>query len=308
MIAAIGAFDGFHRGHQDLLRRACALAEANGATWGTVTFDRHPDSLLSPGQFKSLFTSGEQASLEKFFSVPAARRMKFTAQMAAKTPEEFLDCISDEFGVRGVVVGEGFRFGRNRMGTTATLEGECRDRGWAFEIAPTLKDSDGNPVSSTLVREAVASGDMRRAWELLGYPFFCSSAVTRGNERGRRLGFPTANIEISPEKIPMRRGVYAALVLALGKWHVGAANIGLNPTFEDVGDTRFEINLLDFDGDLYSRKISAFLLEHVRDERRFDGAQSLKAQISRDSETIRGIGDMMLAKHAPLWGKFKESL
>jgi riboflavin kinase/FMN adenylyltransferase len=304
MIAAIGAFDGFHKGHQALLKRAGELADSAGSTWGTVTFSRHPGTLLSSPKFKSLFTMEERVILEKFFSVPETGMMEFTRQVAGMTPREFFDHIALKFGVNGVVVGESFRFGAGRTGTTATLEAECRERGWVSDIVPLTKGADGSPVSSTAIREATESGDMERAWEMLGYPFFCFGRVIHGNERGRKLGFPTANLDIPPNKAAMRRGVYATLVLALGEWHIGAANVGLNPTFDDVEGTRFEVNLMDFGGNLYGRDIAVFLLKHVRDERRFSDTAGLKEQIARDAAAVRKAGGHALLVHSALWEKF----
>jgi riboflavin kinase/FMN adenylyltransferase len=304
MIAAIGAFDGFHKGHRALLNKARELAASTGSAWGTVTFSGHPDTLLSSSEFKSLFTAKERAVLERFFSVPKTCRMEFTREVANMTPREFFDHIASRFGVNGVVVGEGFRFGNGRAGTTATLEAECRERGWISSVVPLTKDKSGSPVSSTAIREAAAAGDMARAWDMLGYPFFCFSRVIRGNERGRVLGFPTANLDIPPDKAAMRGGVYATLVLALGEWRVGAANVGLNPTFGDVRETRFEVNLMDFEGDLYGRDIAVFMLKYIRDERRFDSQASLIEQITRDSAAIREAGEYALRTHSCLWEKF----
>jgi riboflavin kinase/FMN adenylyltransferase len=304
MIAAIGAFDGFHKGHQALLKKAGELAHSAGSSWGTVTFSRHPDMLLSSPQFKFLFTIKERLILENFFSVPETGRMEFTSQVAGMTPSEFFDHIALKFDVNGVVVGEGFRFGRGRMGTTATLEMECRERGWVSYVVPLIKDISGVPVSSTAIRESAASGDMSRVWEMLGHPFFCAGTVIHGDERGRTLGFPTANLNIPPNKAEMRRGVYATSVFAMGKWYTGAANVGLNPTFTGIEGIRFEVNLVDFEGDLYDQDITVFMLEHIRDERRFESQESLKEQMARDAAVIRKVGGRAFRRHSHLWEKF----
>jgi riboflavin kinase/FMN adenylyltransferase len=306
MIAAIGAFDGFHKGHQALLKRAGELARSAGSVWGTVTFSQHPDTLLSSPSFKSLFTMQERLILEKFFSVPETGMMEFTKEVAGMTPHEFLDRIAREFNVNGVVVGESFRFGAGRMGTTATLETECRERGWVSGVVPLTKDDGGGSISSTMIRVSAASGDMERVWNMLGYPFFCFGRVIHGSERGRSLGFPTANLDIPPNKAAIRGGVYATLVLALGKWHIGAANAGFNPTFGDIDRMRFEVNLMNFGDDLYGQDIAVFLLKHVRDERRFGDQAGLKEQIARDAEAIKGIGLRALQEHSDLWKRFGE--
>ncbi|MDR3280595.1 MAG: riboflavin biosynthesis protein RibF [Synergistaceae bacterium] len=308
MIAAIGAFDGFHRGHRSLLEIARERAASIGTTWGTVTFTRHPDALFSSLGFKSLFTSEELLILEEYFDIPSTRKIDFTRKIADMTPREFLDYISLEFGVRGVVVGEDFRFGRGRVGDKDTLRQECLGRGWECDIVPTLFTGENTPVSSTEIRESVSEGDMPRARDMLGYPFFCLGRVVHGNERGRELGYPTANIDMNPLKVTSRRGVYATVVRAMGNWYAGSANIGFNPTFTDVQGIRFEVNLIGFDGCLYDKRIAVFMLEHIRDERRFDGPDSLKRQMALDADSIEAIGQRELTVHSRLWKKWASIL
>jgi riboflavin kinase/FMN adenylyltransferase len=306
MIAAIGAFDGFHKGQRILLESARKLAERMGIDWCTVTFERHPDAFLVSPDFKLLFVKKELMALEKFFSVPISCRIEFTEKIARMSPDEFLGYISGEFGINGVVVGEDFRFGRNRMGTTEILERKCRERGWAYEIVPALRDAKGEIISSTSIREAAAAGNMARAWEMLGYPIFYLNRVVHGNERGRKLGYPTANLRTAPEKISLRNGVYATLALHRGKWHVGAANVGLNPTFDDVGGLRFEVNLQNFAGDLYGEEIAVFVLEYVREERHFENAEALKEQMGHDSAVVKEAGERLLRENSELWQRFGE--
>ena len=315
MIAAIGAFDGFHLGHQALLERASANALLTNSRWGVVTFMNHPDGFFAgssrgscaaggSGSFKPLFTQSEQLLLERFFSIPVVCRIDFTQKIAEMAPEEFLDFIGSEFGVDGVVVGEDFLFAKNRSGDTAGLCKSCLRRGWPADVIPMRLSASGKPICSTAIRNAVASGEMKLAWGLLGYPFFLRSKVVHGYNRGTSLGFPTANIEIDPRKAGMRHGVYATLAFASGVWHTGAANVGLNPTFADIQSPRFEVNLLDYEGDLYGSEITVFMLHHIRDEIRFAGADDLTAQIARDSEVIRQISAQALSEHATLWEKF----
>ncbi|MDR1650403.1 MAG: riboflavin biosynthesis protein RibF [Synergistaceae bacterium] len=304
MIAAIGAFDGFHIGHQALLGRARVRAETLGGSWGTVTFSKHPDSLFYGPKFKYLFTAKEQRCLEKYFSVPVSCRIDFTRRVADMAPGEFLDFISEKFGVTGIAVGEDFRFGKNRAGDCGVLRSECRRRGWDCSILDAMRLCGGAPLSSTAVREAVSAGDMTRVRSMLGYPFFCVSRVIHGNERGRGLGRPTANLEVSEEKAALRHGVYATLVRACGKWYAGAANAGINPTFSDVSGTRFEINLIGFEGDLYGRDIAAFIIERVRDERKFGGAADLRRQIDMDAAIVKQAGEKELASRGGFWEKW----
>jgi riboflavin kinase/FMN adenylyltransferase len=224
------------------------------------------------------------------------------------SPDEFLDFISDEFGVSGIAVGEGFRFGKNRAGTTDCLSRRCRERHWPLGIVPTVNDRLGKPVSSTSIRDTVSMGDTRYARETQGHPYFCVGPVIRGNERGRTIGYPTANLETAPEKVSPRRGSYAAMAFVNGHWRAGAANIGVNPTFNDVGGTRFEVFLLDFEGDIYGREIAVFLLEHIRDEMRFASVGELKEQISRNVAEVRKIAEHSTRNEHALWEKFRKTL
>jgi riboflavin kinase/FMN adenylyltransferase len=320
VIAAIGAFDGFHLGHQALLDRAIEKANEVGSSWGVITFSNHPDryfgkrasgegndSEMGSG-FKSIFVLREQRLLERFFEIPNVRRINFTREIAEMAPEEFLDYIGNGFGASGLVVGEDFRFGKDRSGNPKSLTESCARRGWSADVVPMRLAADGRPICSTLVREAVISGEMRRAWELLGYPFFSKNRVVHGFNRGTSLGFPTANIEIHPHKIGIRHGVYATLASVGGVWLTGAANVGLNPTFNDIDSPRFEVNLLGYEGDLYGSEIAVFMLDHIRDEIQFSNTDDLAAQVTRDAETIKKLSAKALSEHKDLWDKFSLAL
>ena len=307
MIAAIGAFDGFHLGHQALLRTAADRARETGKSWGIVTFDRRPGSLLSFKGVKTLFTSDEQAILETYFSVPAVRRIDFGPRIAGMKPAAFLDYIGEAFGVDGIAVGDDFRFGKDRAGTPDILSAECRRRGWSVDVIPIQTTEGGVPICSSTVREAVARGDMGFAADLLGYPFFCKSRVVHGNARGRRLGFPTANLAIPPEKVDLRCGVYATLVRVDDDWYGGAANVGYNPTFRDVPDRRFEVNLLGYQGNLYDRTILVLILRHIRDEIRFESAQELEAQMGSDIRAVEAISAAAIKEKTSILTCFAEA-
>jgi riboflavin kinase/FMN adenylyltransferase len=305
MIAMIGAFDGFHRGHQVLLKRSSARAGESGSKWGVITFASHPDKLLDRGEgFKSLFDINEQMILEKFFSIEIVHRIKFTSRISKMSPDEFLDYIWEMFNVNGIVVGEDFRFGRNRRGTPQYLTDTCGVRGWSIDVVPMKKTADGVPISSTVIRGAVVSGSMRCAWELLGYPFFYKSVVVSGCKRGTSLGFPTANVKLNKRKINPKYGVYSALAFCDGAWLPGAANIGLNPTFGEIDEPSLEVNLLNYSGDLYGKEITVFMLERIRDEIRFETAEELKAQIAKDREIVQNISANELRSNRELWEQF----
>ena len=299
MIAVIGAFDGFHRGHQLLFDRAALF----GSEWGVITFAHHPDSYFKRG-FRALFTDMEQCILERYCEIPSVHRIDFTPELAGMQPHDFLDYISESFGVSGIVVGADFRFGVNRSGTTEYLEEECVRRGWRFEVVPVECAAGCVPISSTDIRRAVTSGDLRYAREMLGYHFFCSGSVVHGDKRGRGLGFPTANLEIPPQKIELQRGVYSTVVYCGGAWRTGAVNVGVVPTFGGVGRVRFEAHILDFAGDLYGMELTFFLLEHVRDEMTFGSAEELRDRIAEDVGYIKAVAARALQQDCEIWDKF----
>lgn len=303
MIAVIGAFDGFHRGHQLLFERAAAF----DSDWGVITFACHPDSYFK-SCFRALFTDTEQQLLERYCGVPSVHRINFTPDMANMQPYDFLDYISANFGVDGVVVGADFRFGVNRSGTTDFLEEECARRGWHFAVVPVECAAGCVPISSTDIRKAVAAGDLRYAWEMLGYPFFCSGRVVHGDKRGRDLGFPTANIEILPQKIELQRGVYSTLVHCDGAWRIGAVNIGVIPTFGGERKARFEAHLPDYAGDLYGRELTFFMLEHVRSEMVFETPEALKKRIAEDTGYIKVSAACALKRDIKMWERFAQLL
>ncbi|GHV49718.1 riboflavin biosynthesis protein [Synergistales bacterium] len=308
MIAAIGAFDGFHLGHRALLNGASRRAELVGEAWGVITFENHPDKLFMKNGdgFKYLFGPPEQSALEKLFAIPAVHRIAFTENTANLTPEQFLDYVWEMFGVDGVVVGEDFRFGKGRAGDTDYLKVACGERGWYIDVIPMERASNGEPISSSSARRAVSLGNMRLAREMLGYPFFFRSRVARGKGRGAKLGFPTANIALDCQRVAPKHGVYATLVSLDGKYFAGAANIGMNPTFGDIDEPIFEVNLLDCEADLYDRELSVFLLDYIRGEIKFSSPDELRNQIARDIESIKNTARAAMEHSGELWERFSE--
>jgi riboflavin kinase/FMN adenylyltransferase len=292
MIAALGAFDGFHKGHQALLKEARKLSDFSGEGWGVVTLTPHPQLLFSPRSPGLLFTEQERHRLCRFLFVPQYVRIPFTKETAALSPEEFLDAFLVPCGIRGIVVGNDFRFGKDRSGNVAFLERESWRRGWFFAALEQMR-LRGAPVSSTRVRHALLEGDLAETADLLGYPFFVSGPVVRGDGRGRILGFPTANVAIPAIKLLPPNGVYAGVVFLNGKRHVAAVNIGINPTFPGVRARRFEVHILECDADLYDRVLSVFLLQRLRAELPFSGPAELIAKVKEDVATARRVTTLL---------------
>ncbi len=289
---SIGVFDGVHRGHQAVLADVAQRAgEMGGLERVVLTFDQHPRAVVDPAGSPPLLTSlDERLDLLDELGIELAGVLPFE-QIRDTSPEAFVSKILlGALAARLVAVGADFRFGRNRSGDVAYLRHAGTEYG--FEVdAIDLSAAAGRPISSTTIRELVQAGDVVRAAELLGRPFAVVGDVVEGDQRGRTIGFPTANVVPSADLVIPRRGVYAATVWIedrRGLRHPAVVNIGVRPTFG--GDREVvEAHLLDFDGDLYGKRIGVELRARIRDEQTFSGVDALVAQIRRDTDTARGL-------------------
>ena len=289
---AIGVFDGVHSGHAEVLRQAASrAAQLGGLRRVALTFDRHPRSVVNPAEAPVLLTSVEERiQLLEALGIELVGVLPFDA-VRDRAPDSFIsDILVRTLGARLVTVGSDFRFGRGRAGDVASLRSAGADYG--FEVdAVELVSADGSPVSSTTIRSLILDGDVRGAADLLGRRFQLAGIVVRGDQRGRTIGFPTANVLPDPAYAVPRRGVYAATVW-IDDPEMGhrdaVVNIGVRPTFG--GDHEVvEAHLLDYDGDLYGRKIGIEMVERIRDEQTFDGIDALVAQIRRDEQVARSV-------------------
>ena len=283
MIYALGAFDGFHLGHRRLLERARKEAEHRGTDWGVITFEGHPRMLLNRDKFKLLFTPPERDLIARCLGIPRMEKIHFTHEFAALGPREFADYIADRYSVEGLVIGENFRFGKGRSGDFEVLAGLAGERGWSLDVIPSYR-VDGRVVSSTETRKAVMGGDMELVSTLLGYPFIISGTVVRGEARGRRLGYRTANISVKDGKIYPPHGVYAAVSYIEGEWRGVALNIGSNPTFGAERAPRCEAHVIGFREGLYDKLLALFIIGRIRGEKKFSGVDALVGQIEEDIE------------------------
>ena len=292
---AIGTFDGVHRGHQELVRVARGRGATLGGATGVLTFTPHPARVFAPALAPPLIVSLERR-LELLGEAGAELAIveAFTPALAAVEPEVFVrDTLAGRFGAREVVVGYDFSFGRSRRGTPELLRALGPELGLGVTIVPPVT-VDGLVCSSTKVREFVLEGRVEGAALLLGRPVELQGPVVRGAGRGRSLGIPTANVVPEGELVP-RLGIYAARARildatgAVGSSHQAALSIGSNPTFTSGANApvTIEAHLLDFDGDLYGKRLRLEVLHRIRDERRFDSVKALLAQISADIHETR---------------------
>jgi riboflavin kinase/FMN adenylyltransferase len=287
MITVLGAFDGFHRGHAHLFERAKETADSLGLEWGGVTFDLPPGLYMGTIE-RILFTLRERELIRLFLGIPRLEILKFDDELAHFSPADFWEYLRGRMAVDGVVVGRDFRFGYRRVGDAHLLAQYCREAGLPF-LSVDLLQHMGVKISSSTIRTEVEAGRCEQALKELGYPYFMCAKVSHGMERGRKLGFPTANLEVPAIKLIPPDGVYAVAVLVKGVWKAGALSIGKNPTFDDVPDIRIEVFVLDYEGDLYDEALLIFFLTRLRPQTRFKDTEQLVLQIGADVERSKAV-------------------
>lgn len=288
LFLAVGNFDGVHVGHQAIMRALVSEAAREGASPGAMTFDPHVRRVLEPDRPLPLLTSlADRAALLAGLGVEWLWVVPFDRRLAAMEAEAFARGVLVEgLGVRRVFVGEAFRFGRGGLGDAETLA----RAGLEVRALPAVQRR-GRRVSSTAVRELLAAGDVAAAAELLGRPHVVEGLVVPGAGRGRGLGFPTANVEVREDGTMLPAGgVYAVEACAPGSGRApGVANLGVRPTFGDVGRPVLEVHLLDRDCDLAGRVVRVAFVARLRDERRFPSAEALVRQLRQDVEHARQV-------------------
>ncbi|WP_052889922.1 bifunctional riboflavin kinase/FAD synthetase [Thermogemmatispora carboxidivorans] len=299
IVITIGNFDGIHRGHQRLLHELRALAATLGSKPVLLTFEPHTLAVVRPHVPLQCLTSLEEklALARRYGGVEDSIVVQFTPQVAAMSARQFLDELRAAFDLKGLVVGENFSLGHNREGNIAFLQDYGAEHGLVIHALP-LEEIRGVRVSSTEIRALVSTGRIGEAAELLGHPLLLSGIVVHGDHRGRLLGFPTANIVPEPYRLLPANGIYAARVAVeevgmsdvFSSPHVykSAVSVGIRPNFPSERPL-VEAYLLDVELDLYGKRILVEFIARLRDERRFDSIEALKAQMAADVEQVRQI-------------------
>ena len=297
-VVTIGAYDGVHLGHQAVIAEVRARAAAGGMQSAVVTFDRHPASVVRPESAPRLLTDLEQ-KLELLAATGLDRCLviSFDEARSKEPAAEFVnEVLVDALGARVVIVGEDFHFGHQRKGNVALLEEMGRDLG--FEVQGlALVDAAGETVgdapkaSSTAIRQALVAGELDAANALLGRPHEVRGVVSHGDERGRELGFPTANVSVPGDILLPADGIYAGWYQGPdGVVHAAAVSLGRRPTFYEAAHASLlEAHLLDFDGDLYGEHAKVRFVARLRGEVKFDSVDALVEQIQRDCDEARTI-------------------
>ena len=303
----IGNFDGIHLGHQRLLHEVCAQARALHCTPAMVTFSPHTLQVLRPGSdIRYLTTRDEKLLLAaQYGGVAESIIITFTPEVAAMSAEDFMHDLCTHFSIRGIVAGSDFIFGHQRTGTIEFLQRYGQEHGIALRVI-SLEEADRTRISSTRIRTLLSQGDIGAANALLGHPTIVSGTVNHGNERGRLLGFPTANLKPDPQKLLPADGVYAVVVhvqngpgsdsYAASTVYNGVVNIGVRPTFNGK-EHLVEVHLLDVTLDLYDRYLTVEFIEHLRGEQRFAGVDALKTQIAADIQKAHQILNVRRVSH-----------
>jgi riboflavin kinase/FMN adenylyltransferase len=282
-------FDGVHRGHQRIIRRLTDGARADGCPAVVLTFWPHPATILGNREVKCLTTPEERARLLFDLGVDAVISQTFDAALANTSASDFVQRLKQHLGFHYLLIGYDFALGKGRQGNAARLAEMGRDLGYAVEVMPALSDESG-VISSTEIRKLVATGDVKEAAGLLGHCYSLHGPVVHGDGRGRKLGFPTANVQYPAEKILPANGVYACRVWIDGDGYPGAINVGVRPQFhDDAAKPLVEAYILDFDHDIYGQDIRVEFVDRLRDEQKFPSVDALIERMHKDVERARQI-------------------
>ena len=293
-VVTIGTFDGVHLGHQAIFKEMRKMAQEIDGETVVVTFHPHPRQVLEIGKETLRFICTQEEKLEKIeeFGIDYVIVIPFTKEFASTPSETFIkEYIIDRIHPAVMVVGYDHHFGKNRMGDFEMLSRLGRQYGFQT-VQVEAQYIDQVSVSSTKIRNALTVGNVKLANQLLGYPYSVTGEVVRGNEIGRTIGFPTANLDIPDEFMMIGNpGVYACRTVIDGKVLNAMANTGSRPTIGDRadGDYIIEVNIFDFEGDLYGKRLKVWFLERIRDEVKFNGLKALKAQLEKDREQVEAF-------------------
>jgi riboflavin kinase/FMN adenylyltransferase len=285
----LGVFDGVHLGHRHLIDALKERAAARGLASGVVTLHPSPVQVLRPEVRVAYLTSlEERIELLRATGVDTVAPLTFTSEVAELSALDFLAMLHGALDMRYLLMGPDNAFGRGREGTPQRVTEIADELGFELEVLGASLGGDDGRVSATAIRSAIASGDMETAARLLGRPFSLRGPVVRGHERGRAIGFPTANMAVTPDRALPAFGVYVTRSHVGGRSYPSATNIGINPTFDDAASS-VETYILDFEGDLYGRELRVELLHRLRGEVKFDGIDALVAAIAADVAAVRAF-------------------
>ncbi|MBI2955503.1 MAG: bifunctional riboflavin kinase/FAD synthetase [Chloroflexi bacterium] len=292
-VLTIGVLDGVHLGHQALLKQVGERARHINACSGVLTFSPHPQEVVTPGiEIPHLTTLEDRVRLIRDQGVDIVSALHFTRELSRMSPAEFIDLLLERIRMVELWVGPDFSLGYRRSGTVQVLAAIGKTKGFTVNTIPPF-ELDGRVVSSTEIRRLVSAGQVREAARLLGRSHYMVGKVIHGVQRGRTIGVPTANLEVSRNLVTPADGVYAVYVYVDEQRWNGVLSIGKRPTFDDDGRRSIETHIIDFDGDLYGRQLRVEFVERLRAEVRFSDVRQLVRQIHADVEQARAVLGVM---------------
>jgi riboflavin kinase/FMN adenylyltransferase len=280
----LGVFDGLHLGHQRIMQTVVERSKATNTTPTVITFDPHPRSVLSPQNAPPLLqTLDQRLAAFEFLGIGQTIVIRFDQEFAAIDADKFLrETVHERLQAKEVYLGKGFAFGKNRAGNIELLRQISNDLGFFADEVPEVQ-LRGNRISSSKIRAFLQDGKVNLARRMLGRPYGVEGQIIHGFQRGRTIGFPTANLKPKNRVVP-KFGVYATATLIDNEWRRSITNVGVRPTFENETEPSVETFIFDFDADLYGDSLRLRFLHRIRDERKFSGIDELKAQIQKDTE------------------------
>lgn len=288
--AAIGFFDGIHRGHQQVIQKAVDDAAISGREAAVITFYPHPSVVLRPDveNISYITPPAEKEAILEGMGIDRLYVIEFNKALSSVSPAEFVDHFLVELNIRHIVAGFDFSFGHKGKGNMENLEQYANGR-FTFSTVEKVKES-GEKISSTRIRHLLMEGRVEETNQLLGRPLSLTGRVVEGDKRGRTIGYPTANLEVSQDYLLPRTGVYAVTAEVNSRKWKGMANLGYKPTFQEKADKpSVEVNLFDFDEDIYGETVRLEWLVFIREEKKFNGVEELIENIKNDEQQIRSL-------------------
>ncbi|QWC24517.1 bifunctional riboflavin kinase/FAD synthetase [Bacillus haikouensis] len=287
MVLALGYFDGIHKGHQRVIKTAVQSAGDQHLHSAVMTFDPHPSVVLGHKHKHIHFITPleDKKEIISNLGVDYLFVVRFTSEFASLLPQEFVDQYIINLNVRQVVAGFDYSYGRMGKGTMETLPFHSRERFTSITVPKLTEEED--KISSTLIRNHLKEGNVSKVTTLLDRPYRMKGTVIHGDKRGRKIGFPTANIELTHPYLLPKNGVYAVRMKIHNQWYDGVCNIGFKPTFKNPDDysLSIEVHLFEFNSSIYGEEVYIEWFERIRDEQKFSGIDELISQIQRDKET-----------------------
>lgn len=292
IVLILGFFDGIHQGHKAVIEKGVQIAKERGLKSVVMTFNRHPALVyqrFDPLDLAYLTTNSRKEKLIEDLEVDLLYEVGFTSSLGSLSPEEFVEQYIIDWNAKVVVAGFDYTYGKKEVANMEKLPEYAEGR---FEVVAVEKQTDSKEkISSTRIRQAISDGDMKKANELLGYYFETSGYVIHGDARGRELGYPTANVSQYPYEFLPKIGVYAVMFEVHGQWHKGMASIGYNVTFGKRNYYSIEVNIFDFNKEIYGEDVRIKWIEFLRDEIYFDTINELIQQLDQDKIDTNNILD-----------------